>query len=74
MGSVGCSGVGTEPHLQLLVVPVRQVQRLDFAHVWDVAVDPGAVQTDEDPQSARAPGWIWKTTEDRINKGSGQMH
>lgn len=45
-------------HLHLLVLPVGEAQGLDLADVGDVAVDPGARQTDEHPQRAGAPPWI----------------
>lgn len=43
-----------------MVLPVRQVQGLDLADVRNVAVDPGTVQTDEDPQGAGGPTRIFR--------------
>lgn len=41
-----------------MVLPVGEAQGLDLADVGDVAVDPGAGETDEHPQGARAPAGI----------------
>lgn len=55
-----CALNSAGPHLQFMVLPVRKVQGLHLADVRNVAVDPGTVQTDEDPQGAGAPTRIFR--------------
>lgn len=43
-----------------MVLPVGKVQRLHLTDVRNVAVDPRAVQTNEDPQGAGPPTRIFR--------------
>lgn len=51
-----------------MVLPVRKVQGLHLADVWNVAVDPRTVQTDEDPQGAGAPARIFREEKDKLKR------
>lgn len=44
-----------QDYLHKIVVPEVKSHGFHFADVWEVSVDPGAVQTDEDAQFVRGP-------------------
>ena len=47
------------PYLHSTVVPEVKSHGFNFADVWEVAVDTGAVQTDENAQFVGGPVRIW---------------
>lgn len=58
-------------HLKFMLLPVWKVQRLHLTDVRNVAVDPRAVQADEDPQGAGPPTRIFreKIEKHKVNWG-----
>lgn len=60
-------------HLKFMVLPVWKVQRLHLTDGRNVAVDPRAVQTDEDPQGAGPPTRIFREKIEK-HKLDWEMH